>query len=286
MPSVSDTMEVDGVMPDESRQTVYGVDFSGAKDAGKRIFVARGVVEADTLRVLSCRRGDELPGSGGGRNACLAALGDLIRGSGPSVWGLDFPFGLPASLVDAETWTAFVLSFPERYESADVFRQACREAAGGRELKRLTDEEEKAPFAAYNLWLFRQTYYGIRDLLYPLVQDDATRILPMQEPLPDEPWLLEICPASTLKGAWLYQDSYKGPEDAKLEAREHIVRALEEMDAIVLDEATRSKLVEDTGGDALDSVVAALAVAKALQDPARLVSDPGDPYALEGYIYS
>ena len=202
------------------------------------------------------------------------------------MWGFDFPFGLPASLIDQEDWTSFVLDFPETYESADAFRQACREAAGGRELKRLTDEEASAPFSAYNLRLFRQTYYGIRDLLYPLVRDDAARVLPMQEAAPDSPWLLEICPACTLKDAWLYQASYKGREDAKRKARERIVGELERRGAVVMDDATRSKTIADTGGDALDSVVAALAAAKALREPARPAFEPNSPYEVEGYIYT
>ena len=273
-------------MTDESRHTVYGVDFSGARDAGRRIWVARGSVEHEGLRILSCRRGDELPGSASERDVCLAAVGERIRDSGLSTWGLDFPFGLPARLVEEESWTSFVLAFPGRYESADALREACREAAGGRELKRLTDQEARAPFAAYNLRLFRQTYYGIRDLLFPLVRNDAARVLPMQETARYKPWLLEICPACTLKEAGLYEEPYKGREEAKRNVREEMVRALEERTALILDEETRIKVVENAGGDALDSVVAALAVGKALCDSEQPAFEPGAPYALEGYIYS
>jgi hypothetical protein len=274
------------MMRDGSRQRVYGVDFSGAQDAGRRIWVAHGAVESEGLRILSCRRGDELPGSAPDRDACLAALGDQIPRSGTSIWGLDFPFGIPARLAYEESWTSFVLTFPGRYGSADAFREACREAAGGRELKRLTDKDAEAPFSAYNLRLFRQTYYGIRDLLHPLVRDDAARVLPMQEAAAEKPWLLEICPACTLKEAGLYGEPYKGRESAKRGVREGMVRALEERDALILDDETRLKVVENTGGDALDSVVAALAVAKALRDSERPAFEPGVPYNLEGYIYT
>ena len=273
------------MMSDQRQHPIYGVDFSGAKDAGRRIWVARGAVEGDGLRILWCRQGDELPGSGRGRDVCLGALVDLIRRCGTSVWGLDFPFGLPAALVDEESWVSFVLAFPETYGSADAFRQACREAAGGRELKRVTDQEAKAPFSAYNLRLFRQTYYGIRDVLHPLVRDDAVRVLPMQEAVSEKSRLVEICPACTLKEAWVYQRPYKGREAAKREARIRIVEALEERGAVMLDDATRLKVIDDAGGDALDSVVAALAAAKAVRDSERPAFDPGDPYALEGYIH-
>ncbi len=57
--------------------------------------------------------------------------------------------------------------------------------------------------------LFRQTYYGVLDLLKPLVRTKKASILPMQEAMPGLPRLIEICPASTLKAHNCYS-SYKG----------------------------------------------------------------------------
>ena len=269
-----------------TRNRVYGADFSGAKDAGKRIWVAEGVVHGETLRISACHRGDELPGSGEGRDACLAALTDFIRDKGESVFGLDFPFGLPKSLVREEGWEPFIRAFPDRYESPDAFREACRQAAEGRELKRATDADAKTPFSPYNIRLYRQTYYGIRDLLHPLVRDGAAAVLPMQEPLPGRAWLLEICPASTLRRRSLYQRSYKGWESEKRAARVEILETLEGEGALVIsDRGVRSDFIENPGGDALDSVIAALTAAKALRDPAFPGHEPGDPYSVEGYVY-
>ena len=70
---------------------VYGVDFSGTKDAGKRIWIASGVIEEDALRVEKCCRADSLPGSGRRREHCLKTLRDFIGSENKCVFGLDFP---------------------------------------------------------------------------------------------------------------------------------------------------------------------------------------------------
>jgi len=265
---------------------VYGVDFSGAKDAGKHIWVASGVIAGKVLRIDTCRRADALPGSSKQREQCLSALRTFIAGKSDAAFGCDFPFGLPAPLVDQDNWESFVLAFPDLYESADAFKQACHEASGGSEFKRVTDQESETPFSPYNLWIYRQTYYGIRDVLRPLVQDQAACVLPMQAPQPDRPWLLEVCPASTLKQEWL-DHSYKGPEQRKREARARILKGLEDKEMVVVpDQAVRSELIENQGGDALDSVIAALAAARALRSPDGLVPSEGEIYAIEGYVYA
>jgi ribosomal protein S12 methylthiotransferase accessory factor YcaO len=107
----------------------------------------------------------------------------------------------------------------------------------------------------------------------------------MQEPQPDSPWLLEICPASTLKKRDLYQSSYKGKGQQKREARVRILEALERREGLVVPQETRAQLIEDDGGDALDSVVAALAVSEALRHPDFPTVEHHSAYAVEGYIY-
>ncbi len=267
------------------RERVYGVDFSGAKDAGKKIWIASGIIEEDTLRIDECRRADTLPGSGKSRSQCLTALRDFIAREKACALGFDFPFGLPRPLVKQESWEDFVLSFPGDYSSPEEFRRVCREAAGGRELKRVTDRESRTPFSPCNLWLYRQTYYGIRDLLYPLVRDHLACVLPMQTALPDRPWVLEICPASTLKRQGLYL-SYKGGTDAHHTARVLVLERLEAIGALSTPtQAVRSAILEDRGGDALDSVIAAFATFRALRDPALLAVEGNEAYALEGYVY-
>jgi hypothetical protein len=267
---------------DRPRQ-VYGIDFSGAKDAGKKIWIASGIIDDDALRIEDCRRAEALPGSGRSRDRCLAALKDFIGREKTAVFGLDFPFGLPRALIKQDRWESFVLSFPDDYPSPEAFRRACHATAGGRELKRATDRESQTPFSPYNLRLYRQTYFGIRDVLYPLVRDQLACVLPMQTMLPDKPWILEICPASTLKQEALYQP-YKGRSEEHRQAREHILRGVEKK-ALSIPAELRAEIVGNREGDALDSVIAAFATFRALHDPAGLVPEGNDAYKLEGYVY-
>lgn len=268
-----------------TRRQVYGIDFSGAKDAGKKIWIASGVPAGDTLRIDNCCRAGDLPDSSRRRDQSLTALRNFIAGETKAAFGLDFPFGLPQDLVDEGSWEDFILEFPHRYPDAGAFRQACREAGDGRELKRVTDVESQTPFSPYNLRLFRQTYHGIRDVLYPLVRDDLARVLPMQAPVQDKPWILEVCPASTLKQQGLYL-SYKGKSDQHRATRARILEALEGTGVLTIQkQATRSAILEGTGGDALDSVIAAFVTFKVLPDGNSPAVGDNDPYALEGYVY-
>ena len=58
------------------RHSVYGVDFSGARDAGEKIWIASGVIEADTLRIDACQQAGNLPRSGKSHG------GKDVRGTG------------------------------------------------------------------------------------------------------------------------------------------------------------------------------------------------------------
>ncbi len=271
-------------MADASRR-IYGVDFSGAQDAGRKIWIASGVTDGDTLRIDECQRADRYFGCGKSLGPCLAALGDFIGKEEAGVFGLDFPFGLPRELVKQKNWEDFVLSFPGDYANSEEFRHLCREAGGGRELKRVTDRKYKTPFSPYNLRLYRQTYYGIRDVLHPLVQGRLACVLPMQDALSNRTWVLEICPASTLKQEGLYLP-YKGRTVQHRTARTHILEAFECTRAVTVPKAaTRSAILGNRGGDALDSVVAAFAVFRTLRSQTFSVVESDDAYALEGYVY-
>ena len=57
------------MIPEKSEppRNIYGVDFSGAADAGKRIWIASAVVPDGVLRIERCFRGDSLLHGGSGR---------------------------------------------------------------------------------------------------------------------------------------------------------------------------------------------------------------------------
>jgi hypothetical protein len=98
----------------EESRAIYGVDFSGAQDAGDKIWIAKGIPDGWRLMASECYRAKDLPNSGKLIEGCLPALVKLISSSQGAVFGFDFPFGLPAPLVHDKTWEDFVLGFPIR----------------------------------------------------------------------------------------------------------------------------------------------------------------------------
>lgn len=266
------------------RSEIYGVDFSGSKRAGKKIWFASGIVQQGGLEIQSCRRISELTNGRSDRATCLRALRELIRSRPSSVWGCDFPFGLPQQLIEHERWTDFVLSFPTEYADEEEFSRKCRAISCGKELKRRTDTETATPFSAYNLRLYRQTFFGIRDVLEPLVREDVACVLPMQRADAGKPWILEVCPASTLKDAGINL-RYKGKTAPHRAARWELLDWLEHSGVSVTDDAVRSKALEDRDGDALDSIIASFAAWRNLGGLER--PNPGGPiaYLREGHVY-
>jgi hypothetical protein len=265
------------------RPLVCGIDFSGARDAGERIWIARANIGEETLDVVDLFQAKSLPGSGRERGLSHRALAAFIGDQEDGIFGLDFPFSLPRDLVYGKTWEEFVLTFEKAFKSPEDFRELCLSEASGRELKRSTDIVSRTPFSPYNLRLYRQTYFGIRDVLATLVRDYTARILPMQQPLDGKAWVVEICPASTLKRENL-STPYKGSAEVRRTARINILQAIEKrLQVRVTASVTRSKIAEDCGGDALDSVIAALATFRSFRNAFAL--DASCPYDIEGWVY-
>lgn len=265
---------------------VYGVDFSGAKKAGAKIWITSATIIGDVLKIEDCYQAKDLPGSATDLERSLGALRHFISTQKACAFGLDFPFGLPGVLVEVNSWEEFVLSFSNRYPGPEGFRDTCWTDAGKRELKRDTDKVSQTPFSPYNRRLYRQTYYGIRDVLAPLVQNRLACVLPMQRPSVGKPWLFEVCPASTLKKIGLYLSPYKGANKENRLRRARIIKGIKKTGALSIDtSALRSKILDDPAGDALDSVIAAFATFRALRNLARSSVPESDTYALEGYVY-
>jgi hypothetical protein len=105
----------------------------------------------------------------------------------------------------------------------------------------------------------------------------------MQELVTGRPWLLEICPASVLKRDGL-SEPFKGRTPSLAAARERILEAFERAGRVALPGEMRNRLLADAGGDALDSVIAAIATAEVLTRPEQLTCPPGHIYAREGRV--
>ena len=273
------------------RSQIHGVDFSGAAKAGRKIWIASGTVADGVLAIDTCRRAADLPGSSADREAALTALCNFIAERPADAFGLDFPFSLPRDVIAEPSWEEFLRRFPDRYPDAKAFCRRCHEATGGKEARRLTDYDAHTPFSPYNLRLYRQTYYGIRDVLRPLVLGRLACVLPMQPVQHHSAWLIEICPASTLK-AFARQSRldlsapYKGNTAAHRAARQRILTALEQTQHLAIpDQALRCEIGRDPEGDALDSLIAAFATFRATRRPAFPSPDWQQVAKLEGYVY-
>lgn len=250
-----------------ARSRVLGIDFSGARDAGNKIWIAEANVTGAGIEIRSCRRARDLPGGAVDRHGALRALAEHLALQTNAVAGLDFPFSLPPSLIREASWEDFVAGFAGRYPTPESFRADCIDRGAGRELKRRTDVEARVPFSAYNLRLYRQTYWGIRAVLRKLIADDAARVIPIQTPREGAPVIAEICPASILKREGLY-GSYKGRGAALRDARAATIEQLISRRALLRPGASiLSMVLDDLGGDALDSVIAAIGAARVIADP-------------------
>lgn len=267
-----------------NKRRIFGVDFSGAKDAGRKIWITEAAVQDGVLTLSACYPVCELvPDKNKGREVGLEALCRLILSNPCSVFGMDFPFSLPEKLLSAKEWTAFISDFLSEYRSVDDFRKRMRETGGKKELKRLTDIEVKAPFSIYNLRIYRQTYFGIRDVLRPLVISEKVCAVPMQKPDKDRPWLMEICPASTLKKEGLYI-GYKGNTPQDEEKRSYITERFIEK-GISVPEDIRLRIVKNKDGDALDSFIAAYAAYSSVLKLGSIIRDLPGIYLREGYTF-
>ena len=267
---------------------IRGVDFSGAATPGRDIWLADGELDGDTLELTACRPAAEALGATA-REPVLDALRASLRNHEGTV-GLDFSFGLPAELLPAEVggWVESVEWFAETFAGADApaMRETLKERAracevDGVELKRRTDDAVGAN-SPYSFITYYQTLYGVRDLLAPLAAYGAVSVPPMEAP--GESIVIEIYPAGTLRRLGTVDEGYKEPTDEAAARRETILGALSAATELEVDlpASVRERALEDDGGDALDSVVAAVATARA----AARGFEPSTEYdPREGCIY-
>jgi hypothetical protein len=262
-------------------ERVYGVDFSGAQNAERNVWIAGGPLTDDGVDIETLGSARELLGDASGREATHDALVDWLRERESAAVGLDFSFGLPSTLLDAMEdspghWTAFLDAFPpDGCSDPDSFedwgKERTREATDGERafLKRETDEQVGAS-SPYGFIGSTITFYGIRDVLAPLILGDddgrgVAEVAPMQTTTFEPPvTLLETYPAGVLDDLGLQRRNYKGASDAERAARRENLEGLtSSVDVSVYDD-DRTTIVDDTGGDALDAVVAAAATYRAV----------------------
>ena len=280
--------------------TIYGVDFSGAKLAGRNIWIARLDRRADgrsktrpyALTELHCV--EKLCGTAE-RAEALAHLVALIKASDSALWAMDFPFGLPVEVMhDGARW-------PEQIEflrgwDGDAYGVGleclarARRLGGALHIRRQTDVEASTPFDCYHYRIIYQFFYGLRDVLGPLWRTRGTAVLPFQYArLPSaRRVLIEACPGSTLKRLGLPHQNYKQPQGGplspkRLRTRRQILDALSRR--VAIDDRHRRVMMRNGGGDAIDAVLAAVGGERAWRevDHVRIAHDPR--YPREGHLY-
>jgi hypothetical protein len=120
---------------------IYGINLTGALNADRKIWVSLAGIKRGALEIKDCFRGLSLPHSGRRLHDCLSALVTFTASHKNSIFGLDFPFGVPRAIVEnfgCETWTGFILAFPGKFLSLQQFPRDCRKVLGKREAKRTT----------------------------------------------------------------------------------------------------------------------------------------------------
>jgi hypothetical protein len=260
---------------------ILGVDFSGASDAGRKIWIAEGRTNGSgALDLAHCVPAMDLPGGGVRPEQAVPALARHVAALRDATVGCDFPFGLPRDLVTTRSWRSFALRYAAEYGDADSFRALMRSRHDAIEHKRMTDRIAGTPFNSYNLRLYRQTWWGITGVVSPLVGARRAIVRPQQKLRPGKPTLIEVCAACTLKSIDLYPP-YKGRTPAHRKARQRILDHFIARGALAAPERRlRRLLLDNEGGDALDAVIGAVAAARA-----DLAKEPDAWQRLEGRVY-
>src|SRR5262249_12121441 len=121
---------------------------------------------------------------------------------------------------------------------------------------------------AYHYRIIYQLFYGMRDVLGPLLRSRGTAILPFQygRLASARRVLVEACPASTLKHLPLPHQNSKQPQGGPLtRKRRRVRRAILDglRQRVEIGERQRRVIMRNGGGDALDAVVAAVGALRA-----------------------
>lgn len=258
---------------------VYGIDFSGSKSPGQKVWITKASLTGSSeqhLRVHDVRAAADLF-SATHRSEVLAELRELIREQDAGVVGLDFPFSLSQSYLPTNDWEEFLEGFAQTFENEEIDAFPGRYKSDG-EARRETDyryggQSPVSPQIRY------QVFYGLRDILYPLVSDDDVRVLPMQSPDRTKPTVIEVYPAATFGAERLYRIGYKENSETSRNRRRVNAEALQAHEKLSISTGLIEKAVESD--DALDSLCAAFAVSRAIREGLEPDRD-----AVEGKIYA
>jgi hypothetical protein len=272
----------------------FGVDFSGAKLAGRNTWVA-GCVRSKKQLLLDSLDCLEVLAGTANRGPALRHLVALVNKSQSAAWGMDFPFGLPVELFPRSfRWTQQFSFLAEYGDDAYACGLECvrrsRAANGSLHIRRHTDHDAKTPFDSYHYRIIFQTFFGMRDVINPLRRSPGTCVLPFHYSrfATADRVVFESCPSSTLKKLGLPHQNYKQPAGGPLTAkRRRTKRTI--LDALLhhveVPPPLARTIMRNPGGDALDAVVAAVGAYLSFHtvDHAAVARHPR--FRREGHLY-
>lgn len=274
-------------------ERIYGVDFGDCFESEDALWLTEATVEDDVLRILDCRSASERFGVSEDRALVFGSLASFLAGvPDSSVVALNFPFGLPDELVPADDWVTFLSRFPDWFTSPEDLHRRCtmhaKLVSGNRtnvpdnrtNVLRETDEPLGA-LSPYDRRLQDRTFYGIRDVLRPLVTTELAAVQPMMEPSPAQPSLIETYPAGTLEELELHAVGYEGDSERAQRRRAENLDSLQGH-GVELSSEVQSRAAA-AGRNALDSVVAAFVAYRNTANELRTAWVP--EREVEGHIY-
>jgi len=283
-------------------RNVVGIDFSGAAEAGKTAWCAelsctRHIEPGNTtpkFRLKSLKSLGALA-AGDDRSTVCHYLVDRISSQGETLWGCDFPFGLPIEL-RLGRWDE-QLAFLGQFEgTAKQFGRALVQRSidhcDVKHIRRKTDRETHTPFDCYHYRIIYQTFHGMRDVLLPLRQNPHVCVLPFDHESirsrQPRSIVVEACPSSTLKRLGLPHRQYKqsagrSPETGHRWRRRAILKALKQF--VDFSPHRRRVMMNDPGGDALDAVLAGVGSWLGFAAADHDADEADTRYPFEGKVY-
>lgn len=277
---------------------VFGVDFSGAKLAGRNMWVAKlvrnGGTDGPAWRLAELTSAGRRYG-GDERETVFDGLIEEIGGSGRVLWGLDCPLGFPVLFDESTAWADWPARMASWGDDAAGFGRDCAERAkaehGRMHVRRRTDTELKTPFDVYHYRIIYQTFFGIRDVVGRLAGDRGTAFVPFQykKLKSARRVVVEVCPSSYLKRHELPHQLYKQPggkepDETRRRTRRVILKTLAE--SVSITTHRRRVIMENGGGDALDAVIAGVSAAERWVAIDHDAVRRDEAYPREGMIFS
>ena len=201
---------------------------------------------------------------------------------------------------------------------------SARQIVSDGRIRRKTDVETSTPFDSYHYRIIYQTFHGMRDVLSPISKLSETAVIPFQycRMASARRVVVESCPSSFLKRWKLPHSQYKQsggkpPTRAQRANRLAILRGIDDLPTIFagkdaagdqepssdagvsssiarhevpcrldMSRHRRRVIMQDSGGDALDAVLAGLGGWRAFHSTNHADVRRDTRYCLEGYVYS